>query len=143
MTTVYDVPADKLIEETKEKLKEMLEAPEWAKFVKTGVHREKAPEEPDWWYRRVAALLRKIYIFGPIGVERLRTEYGGKKDRGSKRYKFRRGSGSVIRKALQQLEELGFLERTEDGRRVTPKGRSFLDSIANDIKKNFPELSKY
>ncbi|HII79102.1 MAG TPA: 40S ribosomal protein S19, partial [Methanosarcina sp.] len=54
-----------------------------AKNVKTGVHKELPPINDDWWYIRCAAVLRKIYTDGPIGTERLRSVYGGKKDNGS------------------------------------------------------------
>jgi len=45
MTSVYDVPADKLIGKLKEELKAMKEItpPEWAKFVKTSSSRERLP----------------------------------------------------------------------------------------------------
>ena len=107
MTTVYDVPADLLINRVAEELKNdsKVKSPEWVNFVKTGVHKERRPENPDWWYVRAAALLRRVYIDGPVGVNSLRTHYGGKKDRGSRPEKFRRGSGAIIRRALQQLEE--------------------------------------
>jgi len=149
MATVYDVPPNILIERVAEKLKEMkeFEPPSWAKYVKTGVHKERAPEREDWWFVRVAAVFRKVYINGPVGIERLRTAYGGRKNRGVKPEKFRKGSGAIIRKALQQLESAGFVEKTKDGRIVTPKGRSFLDKIATEIKreleKEIPALAKY
>ncbi|HDM60337.1 MAG TPA: 30S ribosomal protein S19e [Archaeoglobus veneficus] len=149
MATVYDVPADMLIQRVAEKLKEMeeFEPPEWAKFVKTGVHKERSPEQEDWWYVRVASIFRKVYTDGPVGIERLRTVYGGRKRRGSEPPKFRKGSGSIVRKALQQLEKAGFIKKTEEGRIVTPKGRSFLDKTAAELHKELvqqiPALAKY
>jgi small subunit ribosomal protein S19e len=149
MATVYDVPADLLIQRVAEKLKEMDEfkPPEWAAFVKTGVHKERAPEQPDWWYIRVAAIFRKVYTDGPVGIERLRTVYGGRKRRGVEPPKFRKGSGSIIRKALQQLEKAGFVKQSSEGRVVTPQGRSFLDKTAAELKrelvKEIPALEKY
>ncbi|NLL11422.1 MAG: 30S ribosomal protein S19e, partial [Methanomicrobiales archaeon] len=106
MTTVYDVPADRLIAKAAMELKEKAEitAPEWAPFVKTGTHREMPPEDPEWWYTRAAAVLRRVYVDGPVGVERMRSVYGGKKNRGSKPGKSVKGSGSILRKSLQQLE---------------------------------------
>jgi small subunit ribosomal protein S19e len=149
MATVYDVPADLLIQRVADKLKEMDEfkPPEWAAFVKTGVHKERAPEQRDWWYIRVAAIFRKVYTDGPVGIERLRTVYGGRKRRGVEPPKFRKGSGSIIRKALQQLEKAGFVKQTSEGRVVTPQGRSFLDKTAAELKrelvKEIPALEKY
>ena len=148
MVTVYDVPADKLIQKTAEKLKEMdIEVPEWADFVKTGVSRERRPEQDDWWYIRCASILRKIYIYGPVGVSRLRTAYGGRKNRGHEPEHFYKGSGNIIRKALQELEKLGLVEKTPEGRVVTSKGRSFLDNIAKEVRdeiiNEIPALAKY
>jgi len=40
--------------------------------------------------------LRKVYMDGPVGVNSLKTYYGGKKDRGTSPEKFRQGSGAVL-----------------------------------------------
>ncbi|MEI8332218.1 MAG: 40S ribosomal protein S19, partial [Methanomicrobiales archaeon] len=79
MTTVYDVPADHIIRRVAEELKKRKEVapPEWAAFAKTGVHKEMPPEDPDWWFIRAAAVLRRVYVDGPLGVERMRSFYGG------------------------------------------------------------------
>ena len=132
MTTVYDVPADKLISKVAEALKQRSEItpPAWAEFAKTGVHKEMPPEDPDWWFIRAAAVLRRIYIDGPVGVERMRSFYGGKKNRGARPNQFRKGSGAVIRTIVQQLESAGLIVRDKAGRKVSPAGMSFLDGTA-------------
>jgi small subunit ribosomal protein S19e len=135
MITPHDVPTSKLIEKVASKLKEMSEfaPPSWASFVKTGAHKERPPSQEDWWWIRAAAIFRTIYISGPVGVERLRTKYGGRKKRGSKPEKFRKGGGAIIRKILQQLEKAGFVKKEARGRVLTPKGRSFLDKASAEI----------
>jgi small subunit ribosomal protein S19e len=151
LPTPYDVPPSLLIERLSQYLKDNVDSikqPEWAPFVKTGVHNQRAPQNPDWWYIRCASLLRKIYIKGPIGVEHLRSEYGGRKDRGVKPEHARKGSGAIIREALHQLEAAGFVETLErKGRVVTPEGRRLLDIMSTEIKKELekenPELKKY
>ena len=145
MTTVYDVPADLLISAIAKDLSEnkSINPPEWAKFVKTGVHKERRPEDMDWWYTRCASILRRVYIDGPVGLNSLRSYYGGKKDRGSEPEKFKKGSGSIIRTALHQLEDAGFIAKIKEGRIVTPEGKSFIDKASNVIKKEVPELAKY
>ena len=149
MVTAYDVPPDRLIGATAKILKEekKIEPPEWVDWVTTGVHKERGPEQDDWWFVRVASVLRKIYVYGPIGTSRLAAHYGGKEDRGSKRYKARKGSRAIIRKALQQLESLGYVKKEKDGRVVTPEGRSFLDGVAkkvmDELVKENDELKKY
>jgi small subunit ribosomal protein S19e len=150
MTTVYDVPPNLLIERLGKKLKSEagLKPPEWAAFTKTGSHREKAPVQPDWWYARLAAILRKTYLYGPIGSSRLAAEFGGKKDRGSAPYIAVKGSRNIARTCLKQLQENGFIEaKNHKGRVVTPKGRKLLDNLAHEIllelTKEKGELKKY
>ena len=145
MTTEFDVPADLLIKKVAEEFKnnDKIEAPAWSDFVRTGVHKERKPENEDWWFIRTASIIRRVYIDGPVGVESLRTFYGGKKDRGVRPEKFKKGSGAIIRNALHQLEDAGYVEKVEGGRVVTPQGRSFLDKISGEIIKDIPELAKY
>ena len=145
MTTVFDVPADLLINKVSEEFKnnDKIESPAWSDFVRTGVHKERKPENEDWWFVRTASIIRRVYIDGPVGVESLRTFYGGKKDRGVRPEKFKKGSGAIIRNALHQLEDAGYVEKVEGGRVVTPNGRSFLDKISGEIIKDIPELAKY
>jgi small subunit ribosomal protein S19e len=140
MTTVYDVPADHIIRRVAEELKKRKEIvpPAWAAFAKTGVHKEMPPEDPDWWFIRAAAVLRRVYIDGPLGVERMRSFYGGNKNRGSKPNAFRKGSGSIPRKSLQQLEAAGLVIHDKTGRRVSPEGMKFLDNLSQDVLKNPP-----
>jgi len=135
MTTLYDVPANKLIELTATKLKsdERFTPPEWASWVKTGVHREHPPQNDDWWYVRCAALLRRIAMDGPVGTQRLRSGYENKTDNSSQPERFVKVSGSIIRKAMQQLESAGFVKTTPKGREISSQGRSLLDNSAYEL----------
>lgn len=151
MITPYDVPSSKFIEKLAKHLKDNVDAvtpPPWASFVKTGSHVEKQPQDPDWWYIRCASLLRKVYVHGPIGLEKLRADYGGGKGFVvTPEHAFKSG-GSIIRKALQQLEKAGFIETGRPkGRRVTPQGRKLLQDLAGELSKDLlketPELEKY
>jgi small subunit ribosomal protein S19e len=151
LITSYDVPASKLVEKLASYLKENVDEitpPAWVSIVKTGVHVQRPPQNPDWWYVRCASLLRKIYVHGPVGVERLRAEYGGRKDYGVRPEHAAKASGAIIRKALQQLEAAGFVETFKTrGRRVTKKGRKLLEELAEEVEKEvmkeIPELAKY
>ena len=151
MPTPYDIPASDLIQRMTQYLKDNVDeikVPSWASLVKTGSHVERPPLDPDWWYIRCASLLRKIYMKGPIGVVRLRSEYGGRVDRGVKPEVARNGSGVIVRKALQQLEAAGFVEPLKNrGRIVTREGRGLLDRLSAQVKKelekSIPELQKY
>ncbi|MDR2866661.1 MAG: 30S ribosomal protein S19e [Methanomassiliicoccaceae archaeon] len=136
MVTVYDVPAEKLILRTAEKLKGIsaIVPPEWAEYAKTGRHTEKAPQQDDWWFTRAASILRKIYVKGPMGSSKLAAEYGGFADRGAKPNKAVKGSRNIARKCLMQLEKAGFLvTKGKEGRAISPSGMSLLDNTAKEV----------
>jgi small subunit ribosomal protein S19e len=151
LTTPYDVPASKLIKKLADYLKDNVDKitpPPWSSITKTGTHAEKPPENPEWWYIRCASLLRKIYVHGPIGIERLRAGYGGRKDYGVSPEHATKASGAIIRTALQQLEAAGFLEIFSNrGRRVTKEGRKLLmesaEAVKKEVVKEIPELEIY
>lgn len=151
MVTLYDAPADALIEALAEDLSDRIEEPDWATFAKAGPDREFPPEQDDFWYVRAASILRRVAIDGPVGVDRLSTHYGGPKG-GSTRFqvapKHRAdGSEKVIRTILQQLEEVDLIERppNDEGRVVSAEGRSLLDSTAGEVISDLdrPELERY
>lgn len=135
MVSAREVPADKLNEKLKEELKavEEISPPEWSKFVKSGAHKQRTPQQKDFWYIRASSILRRIYLDGPIGTERLRTYYGGKKKRGYKPDHFKKASGNIIRKILQQLEKAGLIEKAGKGRKITSKGQKLLDKAAHGV----------
>jgi len=141
MVSIHDVNPGKLIEATAQKLKslEELQPPEWASFVKTGSNKKRPPVQTNWWYVRSAAILRSVALKGPIGVSKLRSKYGGKKNRGAKPERFKKGSGNIIRKSLRQLEKAELIKFQKDlakkGRVITPKGLSLLNKSAAEVLK--------
>ena len=150
MATAFDVPAEKLIPKLAEELKKVatIAPPDWAAFVKTGRHREKSPVSNDWWHVRTAAVLRKIYVEGPVGTTHLAAMFGGKADRGSKPNRAVRGSRSISRMTVQQLEKSQLVQKQKDGGRVvTAKARKMIDGMSTQILKEMaaqnPELTKY
>jgi len=163
MPTFYDVPAGLLNPALAEKLSEMdsISRPQWADFVKTGVHRERPPTQSNWWEIRCAALLRKVGREGPIGVNSLAQAYGGKKDNGSNPYTPAMGSRHIIRTALQQLTDAGLIAMKEtktvqsvdgdqklySGRIITSAGHKLLDEVAHAVRgeaeESYPGLAKY
>lgn len=138
----YDVPADKLIAAVVAELKKSapeVKPPSWAQFVKTGMSKERAPTQKDWWHIRAASMLRKIGMLGPIGTSKLAVQYGSRKNMGMAPERFRQGSTNIIRKILQQLEKAGLIKHgakgVHKGRMITPKGHSLLDKSSDGIMK--------
>jgi len=138
MVTAREVDPHKLVNRLKEVLKgfEVIKPLEWVKYVKSGTHRERPPQQKDFWYIRAASILRRVYLDGPVGVERLRSYYGGRKRRGRRPPKFRKASGNIIRKILQQLEKAGLVKKEKKGRVITSKGQKLLDKIAYEVFKD-------
>ena len=149
MAKAYDVPADMLITRLADILKnENIGKPDWAMYVKTGSHKQRPPHEKDWWYKRCASVFRKIYIHGPIGINDLRTYYGGSKEVGYALPHHRDAGGAIVRNAIHELEKLGYVEKVEKkGRVVTHAGMKKLDRLASEIleelAKQNPELKIY
>lgn len=146
MVSINDVPVNDLINKTAESLKQIpeIKPPEWALYAKTGMHKERPPMRNDWWYMRAAAVLRATSKLGPIGVSKLRTKYGGRKNRGHKPDRFYKGSGNIIRKILQQLEKAQLVKQIDKdkrkGRIIAPKGVSLLNKAAYEVSKNVPKV---
>jgi len=143
MVNVFDVSADKLIRKLTEELKriEQIKPPVWSKFVKTAVSRSRPPQEDDFWFTRTAAIMRQLYkIDKPLGVQRLRTKYGGKEQNRIKPAHYKKGSGKIIRTIMQQLEAAGFIKKIilnkHAGRVLTPKGKSFVNKTATAVFKS-------
>ena len=140
MNPVYELDPQEYNLKLAEALKKIpeIKQPEWSKLVKSGPSKERPIEDPDFWYKRTASILRQIYKKKIIGVSRLRTKYGSKKNRGMKPEKFKKASGKIIRTILQQLDQAGFTEIVKEikgvrskkpGRQLTQKGKEFLEGI--------------
>ncbi|KAH9605290.1 hypothetical protein KSS87_009172 [Heliosperma pusillum] len=111
-----------------------MELPHWTDIVKTGVLKELAPYDPDWYYIRAASIARKVYLRGGVGVGGFRRIYGGSKRNGSAPRHFCKSSGSVARNILQQLQNINIIEiDPKGGRRITSSGQRDLDQVAGRI----------
>ena len=112
--------------------------PSWASFVKTGVSKERVPQNEDWWEIRVSSILRKIEKFGPIGTNRLSKRYGGNKNRGVKPDKKFIGSRNITRKILQNLESLKLIKsqtiKNKFGKVLTKEGKELLNKCREEKK---------
>jgi len=137
---IYEINAQEYNLKLAEALKKIIEfkQPEWSEFVKSSPAKERPIEDPDFWYKRAASILRQIYRKKIIGVNRFRTKYGSKKDRGMKPEKFKKAGGKIIRTILQQADAAGFTEvikntkekkEKKSGRQLTQKGKEFLEGI--------------
>ena len=136
---LYDFDQQEYNKKLAEALKSVLEfkKPEWIGFVKSSPSKERPIADEDFWHKRAASILKQIYKNKIVGVSRLRTKYGSKKNRGKKPEEFRKSGGKIIRTILQQSDKAGFTEvmkpqrglKLKSGRQLTKKGIAFLESI--------------
>ncbi len=89
-----------------------------------------------------------MYVHGPIGLEALRSDYGGRKGFHVTPNHASKAGGSNIRKILQQLETAGLVQTVRPkGRVVSPKGRKMMQEVSQDLQRELvkvtPELKKY
>ena len=137
MNPVYELNSQEYNLKLAEALKEIpeFEQPEWSEFVKSGPAKERPIDDPNFWYKRAASILRQIYKNKTVGVNRFRTKYGSKKNRGYQPEIFKRAGGKIIRTILQQSDKAGFTEIIKDvkgiksGRKLTAKGKEFLEEM--------------
>ncbi|MBU0586636.1 40S ribosomal protein S19 [Candidatus Micrarchaeota archaeon] len=139
MSSALDVDVNKLNAKVAEKLKGMgIVVPKFVGVVKSGAHADRPPEQDDFFFVRCASVMRQAYVRNIVGVQRLRTHYGGKKSRGVRPERYMRAGGSTVRKAMQALEKAGLMEKVDKGQRkgrtLTAKGRKLLDNSAKETK---------
>lgn len=140
MSNILSINAQEYNLKLAETLKQIpdFKEPEWAKFVKSSPGKARPIDDADFWYKRTASILRQIYKKKIVGVNRLRTKYGSKKNRGYAPEHFKRAGGKIIRTILQQADKAGFTEiakvvkgvkERKPGRQLTQKGKDFLEDV--------------
>jgi small subunit ribosomal protein S19e len=138
--SVYELSAQEFNLKLAEALKKLPEfkQPDWVMFVKSSPSKERPIEDENFWHKRAASILRQIYKNKIVGVNRLRTKYGSKKNRGYKPERFMKAGGKIIRTILQQCDQAGFTEKVMEikgtkekrmGRKMTAKGKKFLEEL--------------
>ncbi len=137
MKHVLEVDAAKLNAAVAAELQNMIQQPQWSLYIKTGSAKQRPPEQKNWYYIRGASMLRRLYIDGPVGIQRLRSYYGSAKNLGHQPSHFKRSSGKVLRSLLQDMEHAGLVEKAAKplkGRLLTKSGKKFIDNIAKSLK---------
>ena len=136
---VYDFDQQEYNLKLAEALKKIPEfkKPEWVDFVKSSSSKERPIDDENFWYKRAASILKQLYKRKIVGVNRLRTKYGSKKNRGYQPETFRKAGGKIIRTILQQSDNAGLTEiikskkgtKIKSGRQFTEKGKAFMEDI--------------
>jgi len=141
MTTLYDVPAEDLIEAaavgvslTRTKSK----PPDWAEFTKTGNSRELPPNRTTSGSAAPPASCARSPSTVPSASTALRTEYGDAKG-GSNRYqvrprrRLRPPETSSAPRSSSSKKSATSRAAGGEGRRISAEGTAFLDELAGDV----------
>lgn len=134
--TVRDISAEKFISAYAEVLKnnDKFVVPKWADLVKTGVHKELAPYDPDWYFIRAAAIVRKVYLRQGTGVGALSKRFGGNYRRGAAPERHQDAARGLIRTILINLDDLKITESaSKGGRKISRVGQQALDLVAGQV----------
>lgn len=131
--TVKDVAPAKFIAAYAAHLKKggKVALPAWVDLVKTSSNNELAPLDPEWYYIRAAAIIRRIYIRGGIGIGYMRKVFGRADREGPTPVHMGLCSGSVIRSVLKNLEKMGLVEKDARGYVETTFTRRCSDARFN------------
>ncbi len=136
--TVRDVSAEKFISAYAEVLKnnDKFIVPKWVDTIKTGVHKELCPYDPDWYYVRAAAIVRKVYLRQGTGVGALKKRFGGAYRRGAAPERHQDGAGGLIRTILKNLDDINVTESCgKGGRKISRTGQQGLDLVAGQVQR--------
>merc|ERR1712117_462492 len=109
--------------------------PKWSDFAKTATFKQMPPADDDWFYIRVAAVARQLYIKGTVGTGRMSVIYGGSANRGFRPCHTKRGNGHIARIAFQELEKLKMVEKADKGRKLSKQGQQDMDRVASQLVK--------
>lgn len=135
--TVKDCPAREFIMKYADHLKTSgrITPPPFTLFAKTCTACELAPLDPDWFYKRVAAVARVYYMKKGKGVKYqwLRSHFGKMNRKKKYNQKKKLASPAIIKVSISQLERIGVVRKNPiEGRSkcISDQGRRELDLIA-------------
>ena len=131
--TLRDVAANKWVRAMAAHLKQegKLFVPSCTELVKTGYGRERAPQNPDWYYYRCAAVLRRIYVRPGTGYGGLSKAFGKKQNNGSAPEHTAKACRGLLHWCCRSLEGLKLVAKGKfSGRVLTKDGRKRVDTIA-------------
>ena len=131
----YRLDAHKLVDAISSTLeKEKVELPIHGDLIKTGCGRQYSPYEKNWFYTRMASIVRQAMCKDKVSMTGLAHKYGVRKNRGVKPTKFTRGSRYVIGKAIDNLIQLGWFDFNQTDGIITEKAGKVLEKIMADLK---------
>ena len=135
--TVRDVSANKWVRAMAGHLKQSgkLFVPNCTELMKQCNANQRAPQNPDWYFYRCAAVLRRVYCRPGTGYGGMGKAFGMLKNNGSRPEKTVKALRGLLHWACRSLEGLKLIQKgKEQGRILTREGRRACDTIAFNVK---------
>ena len=135
MDSVFRVQPAPLLRAIADTLKknQQIALPKDVDLIKTGSSRENAPSDRDWFYMRMAAIIRQAMCKGRVSLKGLAYRFGARKNRGVRPSKFARASTFVIGSAIEQLEKIGWINFKNSGSILTDSAREVLGELIEKV----------
>lgn len=135
MEQVYRTPAVPLLNAIVDVLKtnESITLPQNYDLIKTGFGRQYSPDSPDWFYTRMAAIVRQAMCKGRVSLKGLAFRYGNRKNRGVRPSCFAKASNFVNGSAIAELEKIGWINFADKDNILTESAKEVLGDIIEKI----------
>ncbi|KAI5170372.1 small subunit ribosomal protein S19e [Pancytospora epiphaga] len=135
MEQVFRVRATPLLQAIEDILKnnEKINLPKDHDLIKTGSGRQFSPEQSDWFYKRMAAIVRQAMCKGRVSLTGLGYRYGNRKNRGVRPSGFARGSNFVNGAAIAELEKIGWFSFSNKDDILTSEAKAVLGDIVAKV----------
>lgn len=135
MEQVYRVKAAPLIEAIKETLKsnDAIVPPKDSDIIKTSNGKQQAPEDINWFYVRMASIVRYAMCKKRVSLKGLARKYSCRKNVGVRPSKYARGSEFVIESAIKQLINIGWFNFSNKSDILTPTAKEVLGEIMEKV----------
>lgn len=135
MDAVFQVQPVPLVKAIAEALKQndQVELPKNHDLIKSGHGRQYSPEDADWFYVRMASIVRQTMCKGKVSLKGLAFRYGNRKNRGVRPTKFAMSSNFVNGSAIDQLKKIGWINYAQKDNILTEKAKIVLKEIIEKI----------
>lgn len=135
MEQVYRVKATPLIEAIKETLKAKTDItlPENSDLIKTSHGKEFSPEDPNWFFVRMASIVRTVMCKGSVSLKTLGRKHSCRKNGGVRPSRHARASSFVNESAVEQLVKIGWFNFQSKKDILTAPAKEILGEIIEKI----------
>lgn len=135
MEQAYRVKAAPLIEAIKETLKSKndIKLPENYDLIKTSHGKQYSPEDPNWFYVRMASIVRTVMCKGSVSLKTLARKHSCRKNGGVRPSRYAKASDFVNASAVEQLIKIGWFNFQSKNDILTSNAKEVLGEIIEKI----------